>query len=69
MDAPIGPAVVKGKEDGNGLKPDVSSGELGIGWTVAYYVLLFAGAYGFYAGLWSLTDSERSLASFGSVRK
>jgi prenyl protein peptidase len=38
--------------------------ELGTAWTLAYYLLLFAGAYGFYQGLWRLTDSSNALASF-----
>jgi prenyl protein peptidase len=35
---------------------------LGLGWSVAYYVLLVAGAVGFRKGLWVLTASERRLA-------
>lgn len=38
---------------------------LGLGPTVAYYVLLFAGAYGFAEGLWRLTESSNALTSFG----
>lgn len=38
--------------------------ELGLIWTVAYYVLLFAGPCGFYKGLWRLTESRNALASF-----
>lgn len=43
------------------------NGELGIGWTVAYYVLLVAGAVLFWQGLWRLTESGNALAKFGEV--
>jgi prenyl protein peptidase len=43
----------------------VGGGELGIGWTVVYYVLLVGGAYGFCKQLWNLTASSNALASFG----
>lgn len=33
--------------------------------TIVYYLLLFAGAYGFAKGLWPLTESRNALASFG----
>ncbi|KAK0802470.1 CAAX prenyl protease [Friedmanniomyces endolithicus] len=37
---------------------------LGFGWTVVYYGLIFMGSYGFYRMLWPLTESSNSLASF-----
>lgn len=37
---------------------------LGIQWTVAYYSLLFAGAYGFYKNLGPFTDSPNRIANF-----
>jgi prenyl protein peptidase len=37
----------------------------GVAPTVAYYLLLFAGAYGFAKGLWPLTESSNALASVG----
>ena len=40
----------------------VANGELSVLWTVAYYVLLFAGAATFYQVLWPLTESNRALA-------
>ena len=63
----IGP-IGKGKGDGEANKAtvQVADGRLGIGWTVAYYVLLVAGAVTFWKELWVLTDSERKLASLGS---
>ncbi|KAI9850129.1 MAG: hypothetical protein M1838_006064 [Thelocarpon superellum] len=42
----------------------VGNGSLGIGWTIAYYLLLFAGAIGFWKTLWTLTESETQLVSF-----
>jgi prenyl protein peptidase len=41
--------------------------ELNVLWTVLYYVLLVAGAYGFYVGLWPLTASGNALADFGAA--
>jgi len=38
---------------------------LGLGWTVAYYVLLVTGAVGFAYLLWPLTESTNSLVDFG----
>lgn len=35
---------------------------LGVEWTVAYYVSLFLGAFGFYKLLWPLTESGHALA-------
>ncbi|CAI7635918.1 uncharacterized protein N7487_011807 [Penicillium crustosum] len=64
----ISPPMTRGKEDSDdaNVKIGVSgnSGELGIGWTVAYYVLLVAGAVGFAQGLWPLTESYHALVSF-----
>lgn len=37
---------------------------LGLGWTVAYYVLLVVGAVWFRYVLWSLTESSHALAGF-----
>lgn len=36
----------------------------GVGWSVAYYFLLVAGAVLFYRGLWPLTDSKGALVRF-----
>jgi prenyl protein peptidase len=49
-----------------GWAPKYSSrGELHVLWTALYYVLLIAGAYGFYVGLFPLTASKNALADFG----
>ena len=40
----------------------VAEGKLNIGWTAAYYVLLFAGAVGFGKNFWVLTNSAGKLA-------
>jgi len=42
---------------------------LSIGWSVAYYVLLFVGAGGFYYGLFPLTESSNALVDFGQTSK
>lgn len=58
----IGPDVGESKrsEDVNIL----SNGELGLGWTVAYYMLLTVGAVAWWKLLWSLTESGSALCSF-----
>lgn len=65
---PLGPPTER-KDDGEGkgLKEriQVADGTLGVGWTVAYYLFLVGGAFGFWWNLWALTDSPRALASFG----
>ncbi|KAK8179371.1 prenyl protein protease [Phyllosticta citribraziliensis] len=43
-----------------------ASGEAHVAWTVAYYILLVAGALGFYKLLWTLTESESALVVFGA---
>lgn len=42
----------------------IATGELNIAWTIAYYVLLFAGAGLFYQNIWTLTESTNGLVSF-----
>jgi prenyl protein peptidase len=66
---PIGPPNPK-KEDEepsqseNSPKP-AKPRDQSISWTVIYYVLLFAGAFGFWKGLWPLTESgDDALALF-----
>lgn len=60
-------AVGRGKEDNVDItfvRMSPKAGELGVAWTVAYYLLLFVGAYGFTKELWTLTESSNALASF-----
>jgi prenyl protein peptidase len=56
---PIGPPDVD-KRDGEqgGSTPQAT----GLGWTVAYYVILVAGAVGFYYQLFPLTESSHALS-------
>ncbi|MCJ1227057.1 hypothetical protein MMC12_003712 [Toensbergia leucococca] len=64
----IGPpeVAVRRKDDGKGEGSlRVADGRLGIGWTVAYYLVLVFGAFAFYHNLWALTESKRPLALFG----
>ena len=58
------PIVMRGKEDSDLVQPSGRGAELGLQWTAAYYVLLFAGAFLFYSQLWSLSGSVHGLASF-----
>ena len=62
---PIGPTLNRGKEDSD-RKQEHSYDQASIGWTVAYYVLLFVGAIGFCYTLWPLTESLHALADFTS---
>ncbi|RDW83931.1 CAAX prenyl protease RCE1 [Aspergillus mulundensis] len=62
---PIGPTFNRGKEDSD-RSPEYSYGQLGLGWTVTYYVLLVAGAIGFSYTLWPLTESLHALADFAA---
>ena len=57
----IGPDVGEGKRSEDGPQP---SGHLGLGWTVAYYVLLMVGAWGWWKLLWPLTASQAALTTF-----
>ena len=62
--------MTRGKEDDQTSEEKSGREELGgdetlaVGWTVAYYVLLVAGAVAFYQNLWLLTDSDKALALF-----
>jgi prenyl protein peptidase len=64
---PLGPPVTRGKEDSEGSSVEVGDGSLGVGWTVAYYVLLVVGALAFARGLWPLTESYHALVSFAGT--
>lgn len=57
----VGPPVGRGKEDGAGGGVEVAGGRLGVGWTVAYYVILVGGAVGFARELWPMTVSRHGL--------
>ncbi|KAJ5778993.1 hypothetical protein N7457_006713 [Penicillium paradoxum] len=59
----ISPPMTRSKEDSAG-GVRFGRGRLHIGWTVAYYLLLVAGALGFAQGLWPLTESYNALVSF-----
>jgi len=61
------PFSVRSKEDAPGVRIPSSGGQLGIAWTVTYYVLLVAGTLAFYSLLWPLTHSNRALASFDAT--
>lgn len=42
----------------------VAEGRSSICWTVAYYVLLLLGAFGFWKEIWALTESSSALMQF-----
>lgn len=50
---------------GRGRFPDLISRFFAVRWSVAYYVLLVAGAIAFQRGLWPLTESDGLLARIG----
>jgi len=56
-----GPGFGEGKRSEDGR---VSDGDLGVRWTIAYYVLLIIGAWGWWKLLWPLTASESALTTF-----
>ena len=65
QDLPVESTAVRGKEDSaNSTAFPPMYRSLGFGWTIAYYVILVAGAIAFYAQLWPLTQSTHELASF-----
>lgn len=60
---PIGPPDAdKRSDDQNAYDNDLSTHtSKGIVWTIAYYIVLVAGTYGFYRGLFPLTESSNAL--------
>lgn len=66
---PLAPVAIRGKDDTSPLQTTGRGGALGVQWTVAYYVLLVAGAYAFSTQLGLLTASSEALADFGSRAK
>ena len=59
----IDPSSIQGKEASDNGHAHFYTAELSIGLTVAYYVLMVAGAICFYLKLWPLTYSNRELVS------
>ncbi|EAW08632.1 CAAX prenyl protease RCE1 [Aspergillus clavatus NRRL 1] len=66
---PLGPPLTRGKEDSDPGRVYITSGKLGLGWTVAYYILLVTGAIGFCYALWPLTYSSNALATFSGMSR
>jgi prenyl protein peptidase len=56
------------EDKATGVNVRVADGELSIAWTVAYYVILVAGAVGFWKELWALTESSSALMQFHEGR-
>jgi prenyl protein peptidase len=65
---PLTPVAIRGKDDSDPLQATGRGKELGLQWTVAYYVLLFAGVFAFSAQLRPLTASSHRLAHFASTK-
>ena len=65
---PLSPVAIRGKDDTDAIQARGRGEKLALKWTVAYYVLLLAGAYAFYAGLWTLTNSSAALVQFASKK-
>jgi prenyl protein peptidase len=70
---PIGPPGAKRDDERTsgvaGAMGKDRRGGLGTVWTVAYYLLLLAGAYGFYLELFPLTEGKYALADFGKAKR
>ncbi|KGM91759.1 CAAX prenyl protease [Paracoccidioides brasiliensis Pb18] len=58
------PIITRAKEDVDVGSDYAAHKPLSIGWTVAYYIILVAGAFAFHSQLWTLTESPHELASF-----
>jgi prenyl protein peptidase len=58
------PVAIRGKDDEDRVVAGGRGGQLGVGWTVAYYSLLIVGVVAFYKGLWPLTASGEALVKF-----
>ncbi|KAF2840265.1 Abi-domain-containing protein [Patellaria atrata CBS 101060] len=64
---PLGPPDVRGegkRDDRRSGRERIEDEGLGVGWTMTYYALLVAGAWGFWFALWPLTESTNALAYF-----
>ncbi|EXJ69740.1 prenyl protein peptidase [Cladophialophora psammophila CBS 110553] len=66
---PISPLAIRGKDDTDAVQAQGKGEKLGLRWTVAYYLLLVAGAFAFYRGLWPLTTSEAALSEFARNKR
>ncbi|KAL1306587.1 hypothetical protein AAFC00_005271 [Neodothiora populina] len=60
-EAPVSAAM---QDVANEIHPESEEHDLGIEWTVVYYVLLCVGAYAFKALLFPLTESDLALGTF-----
>ena len=63
----VGNSLMQDKDENGHTTAGLADGRsrsLGVQWTVLYYMLLVAGAYGFYELLWPMTESSNALASF-----
>ena len=54
---------VRGKEDSDGRYQGART--VGLAWTVAYYIILIAGAVAWWKALWILSESKQDLMKIG----
>jgi prenyl protein peptidase len=70
---PIGPPSTKRDDEtteGRGAAAGTDRrSDLGTAWTVAYYLILVAGAYGFYSQLFPLTQGKYALVDFTKEKR
>ena len=59
-------AQLEGERDNKSAGLKAADGNLALGWSVAYYVILVSGTVAFYQNLWKLTDTGTALVAFGS---
>lgn len=70
---PLAPPSVKAKEDADIIAPASrkampNANDLGLGWTIAYYIVLVVGVALFYMNLWKLTESPHELVDFSGLK-
>jgi prenyl protein peptidase len=63
---PLAPIVIRGKDDEDSVHAKGRGGQLGLQWTVMYYILLLGGMLAFYTELWALTESPHELVKFST---
>ncbi|EEP78256.1 hypothetical protein UREG_03101 [Uncinocarpus reesii 1704] len=64
VEIPLRAFDVRRKEDEDLPSQRIHQKQLGIEWTIAYYLILIVGAGAFWSQLWPLTESPLALASF-----
>ena len=60
------PVLLRGKDDMDSVMAGGNGKELGLAWTVLYYILLICGVVGFKMALMPLTQSANALSTFAA---